>query len=61
MAVPTNKAELVAAIQKNYTKLREDLETTPPKLTEKKEMGFSKIVGWFLTRGIPKLDRWKEK
>ncbi len=26
-----------------------------------KEMGFPKIVGWFLTRGIPKLDRWKGK
>ncbi len=38
MAVPTNKTELIEAIQKNYTKLIEDLETIPPELTEKKEM-----------------------
>ncbi|PIE61554.1 MAG: hypothetical protein CSA29_02785 [Desulfobacterales bacterium] len=38
MAVPANKTELQAAIQKNYKKLREDLDTIPPELTEKKEM-----------------------
>ncbi len=27
MAVPTNKAELREAIQKNYKKLRDDLDT----------------------------------
>ncbi|PIE56236.1 MAG: hypothetical protein CSA34_04945 [Desulfobulbus propionicus] len=38
MAVPANKAELREAIQKNYEKLREDLGTIPPALTEKREM-----------------------
>ncbi len=38
MAVPANKKELIEAVQKNYKKLREDLDTIPPELTEKKEM-----------------------
>ncbi len=38
MAVPANKTELREAIEKNYEKLKKDLETIPPELTEKKEM-----------------------
>lgn len=26
-----------------------------------REKGFPRILGWFFTRGIPKLDRWRSK
>lgn len=34
MSVPTNKSELIAAIQKNYGKLREELATIPLEKTK---------------------------
>lgn len=34
MAVPTNKSELIVAIQKNYDKLREELSTIPLEKTK---------------------------
>ncbi len=38
MSVPTNKAELIEAIENSYRKLREELDTIPAELTEKKDM-----------------------
>ncbi len=29
-------------------------------VTKMKEMGYPKILAWILTRGIPKLERWKQ-
>jgi len=29
-------------------------------IVKMKEMGMPKFVGWILTRGLPKLDRWKK-
>ncbi len=39
---------------------------TPEKMQElciekMKEQGMSKFVAWLFTRGIPKLERWKDK
>lgn len=59
MAIPTNKDELLKAIETNYEKLRNELETIPEELSEAKELeGHSKgtlmnvhnlvayLVGW---------------
>ncbi|QDH79853.1 ClbS/DfsB family four-helix bundle protein [Echinicola soli] len=38
MAVPTNRQELISEIEKNYSKLKKDLETIPSELTKEKEL-----------------------
>lgn len=61
MAVPTNKEQLLNAIQTNYTKLRKELETIPVELTTTEELeGHAKGTQMSVNNLLAYLTGWGE-
>ncbi|RBQ28588.1 ClbS/DfsB family four-helix bundle protein [Aliarcobacter vitoriensis] len=61
MAVPTNKEELLNAINKNYNKLKKELENIPLELTTKKDLeGHSKGTFMSINNLLSYLLGWQE-